>query len=74
MDEKREYLGRDEKGFRYYLDRSNMYVYQQYPEEFWMDGHNFGGEWVGWICHSDIWHGSFEQILVKEKEGDCIKV
>ena len=58
------YLGTTPNGFRYYKG-DDSYVYQQYPKEYWKNGHDYGGEFNGWICSSEVWDNTFNKIIVE---------
>lgn len=60
----REYLGKDDNGYKYFLDRSNLYVYQQTP---------ITDEWVGWLCSWYSWETTFKKILFASLTIESLK-
>jgi hypothetical protein len=60
------FLGKDAKGFLYWLNPRDRYVYQQFPtgKEYWSHNHNQQGQMNGWICSEGVWDRTFHKLIV----------
>lgn len=60
----REFLGTDRKGFTYWKDENDRYVYQRYADrDYFVRGQNMRSEWVGWICTVGAWERTFHRMI-----------
>lgn len=64
-EDRGEFLGEDDNGFRYYLAPNN-FVYQYYPNKEYLNGeYDMHGLFVGYICSKAAWDRSFNQVIKK---------
>ena len=60
-------LGKDRKGYEYFLCSDN-FVYNRYPtdRDSWRKGHNCKGEFIGYFCSFTSWDNALRKLLVEE--------